>query len=116
MASFRFGNYIFIVTHDDTLGWSPGAREEVWPQGGGLIIQTAPDEFVVAGTGIVVTFVSAQANNRRAGILTIEEGEYRDGRWVPGRTMNGDQNHQGRHLRFPVGEFDIQKLSLYQYK
>ncbi|MBT1688979.1 GH35 family beta-galactosidase [Dawidia soli] len=114
--TLTFGNYIFIVKHDYTLGWSPGAKEEAWPQAGGLILQTAADEFVVAGTGIVVTFVSAQASNGRTGILTIEEGEYREGRWVPGRTMNGDQSHQGRHLRFPVGECGIQKLSLYQYK
>ncbi|MCD9019279.1 GH35 family beta-galactosidase [Parachryseolinea silvisoli] len=114
--TLTFGNYTFIVKHDYTLGWSPGAKEAAWPQAGGLIIQTAPDEFVVAGTGIVLSFVSAQPNKGRAGILSIEEGEYRGDRWVPGRTMNGDQSHQGRHLRFPVGEYGIQKLSLYQYK
>jgi hypothetical protein len=114
--TLTFGNYTFIVKHDYMLGWSPGAKEETWPQAGGLVIQTAPDEFVVAGTGIVVSFVSVQPNKGRAGILTIEEGEYREGRWVPGRTMNGDQSHQGRHVRFPVGEYGIQKLSLYQYK
>lgn len=114
--TLTFGNYIFMVKHDYTLGWSPGAKEEAWPQAGGLIIQTAPDEFVVAGTGIVVSFVSGQPSKGRTGILSIEEGEYRGDRWVPGRTMNGDQSHQGRHLRFPVGEYGIQKLSLYQYK
>lgn len=114
--TLTFGNYTFIVKHDYTLGWSPGAKEENWPQAGGLIIQTAPNEFIVAGTGIVVSFVSAQPSKGRTGILSIEEGGYREGHWNPGRTMNGDQSHQGRHLRFPVGEYGIQKLSLYQYK
>jgi beta-galactosidase GanA len=114
--TLSFGKYTFVVKHDYTLGWSPGAREELWSQAGGLVIQTGPDDFIVAGTGIVVTFLSAQPDKGRTGILTIEEGEYRDGRWTPGRTLNGDQSHQGRHLRFPVGEYGIQKLSLYQYK
>lgn len=114
--TLTFGHYIFIVKHDYTLGWSPDAKEESWPQSGGLVMQTGPDDFVVAGTGIVVTFMSAHPGKGRTGILTIEEGAYRDGRWVPGRTLNGDQSHQGRHLRFPVGEYGVQKLSLYQYK
>jgi hypothetical protein len=30
--------------------------------------------------------------------------------------MNGDQDHQGRHIRIPVGEWNIQRVKLYQYK
>jgi hypothetical protein len=30
--------------------------------------------------------------------------------------MNGDQDHQGRHLRIPVGEYGIQRIRLYEYK
>ena len=41
---------------------------------------------------------------------------YDDGKWVPGRRMNGDQDHQGRHIRIPVGDWVIQKVKLYQYK
>lgn len=114
--TIRLGGYTFIVKHDYTLGWSPGAKEEQWPQSGGLILQTGADEFIVAGTGIVITFLSGQADQPIAGILDIDEGRYIDGQWVPGRRMNGDQSHQGRHLRFPVGEYGIQKLRLYRYK
>jgi beta-galactosidase GanA len=114
--TLRFGEYIFTVKHDYTLGWSPQAKEDQWPQTGGLIIQTTDDEFIVAGTGIVVTFSSSNPENGRVGILNIEEGEYINEKWTPGRTMNGDQSHQGRHLRFPVGEYGIQKLKLYRYK
>jgi beta-galactosidase GanA len=114
--TITLGDFTFIVKHDYTLGWSPKAKDEQWPQSGGLIIQTAPDEFMVAGTGIVVTFSSPQADRGRVGILTIEEGKMVDGKWVAGRVMNGDQSHQGRHLRFAVGDFGIQKLKLYRYK
>jgi hypothetical protein len=30
--------------------------------------------------------------------------------------LNGDQSHQGRHLRIPFGNYDIQKLWLYRYQ
>jgi beta-galactosidase GanA len=114
--SIEFGEYKFTIQHDYTLGWSPKAKEDQWPESGGLIIQTAPDEFIVAGTGIVITFSSARADKGKTGILTIEEGVYKNGQWVPGRILNGDQSHQGRHLRFPVGGFGIQRLKLYRYK
>jgi hypothetical protein len=29
--------------------------------------------------------------------------------------MNGDQDHQGRHVRIPVDEWNIQRVKLYQY-
>jgi hypothetical protein len=32
---------------------------------------------------------------------------------VKGRRMNGDQDHQGRHIRFSVSEWGIQKVKLY---
>jgi len=114
--TLRFDDYTFIVKHDYTLGWSPKAKEDAWPQAGGLVIQTAPDEFIVAGTGIVISFSSDQIDKGKVGILTIEEGVYVNGKWIRGRVMNGDQSHQGRHLRFEVGDFGIQKLKLYRYK
>jgi len=112
--TLRFGRYIFTVKHDYTLGWSADAKKGSWPQGGVTIVQLGADEFVVAGTGVVVTFASATGKGP-VGILTIEEGEYIDGKWKAGRVMNGDQSHQGRHLRFAVGEVGIQRLVLYQY-
>jgi len=114
--SLKLGGYTFTFRHDHTLGWSPGAKEDVWSMTGGLIIQTGEDEFTVAGTGIVVTFTSDKPEAPVAGILRIDEGKYVDGQWKPGRRLNGDQDHQGRHLRFPVGEYGIQKVKLYRYK
>jgi beta-galactosidase GanA len=114
--TLRFGDYQFTVKHDYTLGWSPNASEEVWPQSGGLVIQTAPDDFFVAGTGIVISFSAVSSGKVRTGILTIEEGDFVSGQWKRGRVMNGDQSHQGRHLRLEVDEFGIQKLTLYRYE
>ena len=30
--------------------------------------------------------------------------------------LNGNQSHQGCHLRIPAGQFDFQKIKLYQYR
>ncbi|MGS2761434.1 DUF5597 domain-containing protein [Sinomicrobium sp. M5D2P9] len=105
-----------VVKHDHTLGWSAGAEEEVWPDSGVLLIETAPGKLTVAGTGIVITFFSDDKKAPKAGIARIDEGKYENGEWKPGRRMNGDQSHQGRHLRIPVGRYGIQKVELYTYK
>lgn len=113
--TIRLGGYTFTCKHDYTLGWSPKAKEEEWPVTGGLIVQTGPDEFTIAGTGIVLTCTSDKPDRPNAGILQLDEGQYVDGNWKAGRRLNGDQDHQGRHIRIPVGEYVIQKLTLYRY-
>ena len=110
------GDYTLSVAHDYTLGWSAGAANPDWPMAGAVIISTGDNDFIIAGTGIVVTFSLNGTGNENAGILEAEEGTYVNGAWKPGRRMNGDQDHQGRHIRIPVGEWNIQKVSLYRYK
>lgn len=110
----RLGNYILTVKHEYTLGWSPGAKGDTWPLSGGIIIAVSPDEFYVAGTGIVVTYEPIDSS-KRAGFLSIDEGHFVNGQWIPGRRMNGDQDHQGRHVRIPVGEYSIQRVRVYGY-
>jgi hypothetical protein len=54
--------------------------------------------------------------NNIAGILQVDEGIYAEGKWLPGRRMNGDQDNQGRHVRIPAGEWGIQQVKLYLYR
>jgi beta-galactosidase GanA len=110
------GDYKLTVSHDYTLGWSPEAKNADWPMSGAIIIQQNENDFIIAGTGVVITFAINNANNISAGILQADEGKYVNGEWISGRRMNGDQDHQGRHIRIPVGEWNIQKVKLYQYK
>ncbi|HUZ61798.1 MAG TPA: DUF5597 domain-containing protein [Hanamia sp.] len=110
------GNYKLTVSHDYTLGWSPEAKNPDWPMSGAIIIQTDKNDFIIAGTGVVVTFAMNNTSNISAGILQAEEGKYVNGKWISGRRMNGDQDHQGRHIRIPVGDWGIQKVKLYQYE
>lgn len=109
----EMGGYKITAAHDLTLGWSPKSKQDHWPLTGGIIVAVSDSEFYVGGTGIVLTF--APKTEGRAGILRAEEGRFIDGKWHPGRQMNGDQDHQGRHLRIPEGEYGIQRITLYTY-
>jgi len=79
------------------------------------MISVGSDEYVIAGTGIIVTFTPNSPGEPIAGIVSIQEGKYENGRWIGGRWMNGDQSHQGRHLRLPPDSFGIQRIKLYHY-
>ena len=84
---------------------------------GGMVIQTGSDEYLIAGQGITVTFAGTGDGPPLAGIERAEEGVFdADGRWIRGRVLNGDQTHQGRHIRLPPGQWGIQKLRLYRYR
>jgi hypothetical protein len=81
---------------------------------GGLVVWTAPDEFVFAGTGMVITFESGTPR-LAAGILSAEEGQYVKGEWKNTLWLGGDQTNQGRHIRLEAGRFSIQRVRLYRY-
>ncbi len=109
----KLGDYIFNFSH--AYSWKYAARTEGDnPRFGGMIIMLAPDEFLIAGRGLIVTF---QTNSDYiAGIASIDEGYYENGKWIAGLRMNGDQSHQGRHLNLPGNIFSMQKVKLYKYK
>ena len=109
--SFRLGDYTLHVAFKGTSP-DPAPQRKIEAHGG-LIIRLGTDEYLVAGQGLIVTFSTEGAT---AGIESIREGTFVDGRWVPGRLLNGDESHQGRHLRIPEGKFGIQRVRLYRYQ
>jgi beta-galactosidase GanA len=126
------GRFKLTFSHDYTFPWaSPARNDAVWPRGGGLVIALADDEFLVAGNGIIVTFAPATPGDLGdlgdlgglgglggpiAGIERIDEGRYEGGRFVVTRRLNGDETHQGRQLRLPMGSFGLQRVKLYRYR
>ena len=121
VQEITIGDYHLIMDHEYRLGWSAGAKNDTWPLAGCIVISVAPGEFYVAGTGVVITFTSTIVS-KRAGFLSIDEGKFENARlpdgqekWIRGRRMNGDQDHQGRHVRIPVGDYSIQHVKLYTY-
>jgi len=112
----RLGGYTLNVTYERP---SPSATQGAQASdavSGGLAITVGPDEFLYAGTGLVVTFDAHTPGPPLVGILSVQEGKFVNGQWQPGRWLNGDQTHQGRHLRLPPGKFDLQRIKLYRYR
>ena len=87
---------------------------------GALFIALGPDEYLAAGSGPVsVAFSPNTPGAPAAGIFSIDEGTYVDGRWVAGRRLNGDENGQGKFLRIGGGNSlkgSIQRVKLYRYR
>jgi beta-galactosidase GanA len=121
----RLGDYVLNVTFERQLTQgsgpqNPGVQTSTGSPStvlsGGLVIATGPNEFVFAGTGLTVTFEVETPGDPIVGILAADEGQYANGQWIQGRRLNGDQTHQGRHLRLPAGKFGIQRIRLYRYR
>lgn len=133
--------------HYFTLPWDSRATDgSTWPEGGGILLKLSKNEYIVAGSGIVLEFAKASekpaAGKRkqlgedgfalgneqiktkhdkfqgmRCGIGHVDEVEVdKEGNLRYIRRLNGDQSHQGRHVRIAVGEFKILHVQLYEYR
>jgi hypothetical protein len=49
------------------------------------------------------------------GLAVVEEGQYVNGRWLPGRRLNGDETPEWKALWFAGDRYTIQKIKLYRY-
>lgn len=132
------------ANHYFTLPWDPRATDgSEWMPVGGVIIRRAPDEYIIAGTGIVVKFENETESSvkrnlgedgflnagsdrnaapswgggMRAGLASVDEVAVNsDGTLRFVRRYNGDETHQGRHVRIGVDDFQVLHVKLYQYK
>ena len=110
--TIEIGGYKIVAKHDYTLGWSPNAKLPNWNIEGAILINIASDEFILIGTGTVLNFLPQKDKN--VGILEVKEISTEDGKTIL-RYLNGDETHQGRHVRIPDGQWGIQKFKLYRY-
>lgn len=143
---FEYDDLVLTCRHFFTLPWDVRATDgSVWPDGGGIVLRLAKDEYLIAGSGIVVQFEkkgeskgrqahslgedgflsqggqeaedSSWSGNLRAGIGTVDEISIdENGKFKYIRRLNGDQTHQGRHVRIGVDDFSILHVKLYEYK
>lgn len=98
-----------------TLGMGRWEAPAGTPCGAALILQIGPEEFAVLGSEVTVTFEPADGTGK-IGIEYAQEGWYEDGSvWRGGRWLNGDETHQGRHIRFPGDAWRVQRVRLYRY-
>ena len=96
--------------------WTPRDKQTIADHGG-MLIHAGGEDFWFAGQGITVTFKGAERWPAARRHRLAEEGVFdAQGKWKPGRPLNGDQTHQGRHIRLPPGQFQIQKVRFYRYR
>jgi hypothetical protein len=152
-AKIKLGNYLLNVAFGrgrlDQQGQAPAApaaaprqaaqavpgRAPVGPaanRGYGLFIAVGPDEYIVAGDGLLITFSPSPDSPGPpiAAPASIDEGAFVDGRWIPGRRLNGDeimlsyafaelaaQNQTGSGLRLSGGDGPrILRVKLLRYQ
>ncbi|MBT2291515.1 DUF5597 domain-containing protein [Paenibacillus albidus] len=76
-------------------------RQEGKPVAGGLVIETADNEFILVGANFSVEALPKRGASSKAGYIRIEEGAFVQEQWVRGRVLNGDEAAYG----FSVGSF-----------
>ncbi len=141
---FREDGMTIKARHYFTLPWDPRATDgSTWSEAGGLMLKLGDGEYIIAGIGIVLEFladgeIQLDANlgedgfanagvdknttnswsaDHRVGIVYCDEIKIEDdGTFTRLRRLNGDEDHQGRHVRIGVDEPKILYVKLYQYR
>lgn len=104
----------FLFRASLSRGWP--ARNLLTTDGAMMVLEAAPNEFYVLGTGLSVSFVrDPDVDDQVAGIASIEQGAMVDGKWATVRQLNGDQSNQGRELSMAPREFRLYRVKLYTY-
>ncbi len=91
-------------------------RKEAGSKDYGLVIAISPDEFLAAGSGVGIHFAAQTPGPRHTRILAVDEGRFKNGQWIPGRRMNGDEDAGGWRLQLPAGTPSIQRIRLYRHE
>jgi len=106
---------------------APGEVPDV--TGYGIFMVTGPDEFLVAGNNIQITFTPTTPGPPIAGIARQENGRFENGKWVVTRYLAGDDSvlrydigavadmgQSGSGVRLSAPDRGVQKVKLYRYK
>jgi hypothetical protein len=103
-------------------------RNPVPALGYAIVISVGPDEYFVAGRDVQILFTPNTPGPEIAGLARVETGKFVDGKWIPGRRVNGDdvvleydqaaaaaKNQSGSGLIFGGDGPTIQHVKLYRY-
>jgi hypothetical protein len=82
----------------------------------GIFIQTGPEEYLIAGRGLTITFSPDTPGDPTVRVASAEDGVFENGSWVPGRRLNGDEILSGKGLRLRGDYYMIQKVKLYRFR
>ena len=92
-----------------------------------IAIRESDDSFLFLGSNVRITFLPADGQGT-IGLAKVTEGDFRNGEWVEGRWLNGDQiqlrydvlyavdeGYSGQGLNFGTPEPGFIKVQLYKY-
>lgn len=116
IGGYKITGSVFEPEFDwTTLGVPAGivaSEPALGPIGGALIICTGQGEYYIAGKNMMVNFNNADPESElNVGFLTLEDGEFVDGKWIKGRTLIGDESG----VIFKPDKSKIYKIMLFQY-
>lgn len=86
------------------------------PEAGGMVIRASENVFYILGVLCRFRFLEKLGSGKKVEYLRVEEGGFREGAWVPGRVLNGDERvllHLGdmpQLLRVRVSLFDARSF------
>ena len=96
--TIRLGNYNLKARFSSrNFGSAAGAPPD---RVAALFIAMGPDDYVIVGRSMNVYFTAAAEPSDSVGLATVEEGSYADGKWMPGRRLNGDETPEWKALKF----------------
>jgi hypothetical protein len=108
--TIAIGGFLFEATLSRT--WPE--RNLATDDGAMIAIESEPNEFYIAGSGLTVSFIrDPDTDNKLSGIASIEEVRRVNGAWTTLRRLNGDQNNQGRQLQMDPHAVRIYRVILY---
>jgi hypothetical protein len=97
--------------------------------GYGIFMLVGPDEYLMAGDNLQITFTPHTPGPPIAGLAWQESGRFENGQWVRTRIMGGDDSvlrydmvtvaamgQSGSGVRLTAGERGIQKVKVYRYR
>ena len=83
------------------------------PIGGVAVAQLSPDEFLLTGDHVRVTFGTRPGGPANGLVVKVEEGHFDHGRWIMERLWNGDQTDYGINL---IDRPTILKVTMGRYR
>ncbi len=99
------GNLTMTCRHYYTLPWDPRATDgTVWPEGGAAVIKLADMEYLLAGTGVVVSFAAATERSYGERKALGEDGFAQTGNAAAQQPQPGAQPFAGK--RIGIGSVD----------
>jgi hypothetical protein len=108
-AEFTMNGYTLHVSVDNV--WTKSVQT-----GFGLIMADGKDAFLGVGEGFRVTLTLRDSGGQKAGIAAVDEGVFEDGKWIPARRLNGDEDEQGVAWRFDSRQVRTEKIALYRFE